>query len=93
MHFATFDLFRSAIRTELVALLKSWTQAALSMCRGTDVGSGGAVNGALQKPPTDIGEAQGSPASRLTITVGFGITLFHGNDGRDRFGLAAQRPA
>lgn len=93
LHFAAFDLAPTATRADLVALLKSWTAAAVSMCGGTDVGPGGAVNGALEKPPTDTGEAQGLPASQLTITVGFGTTLFHGADGRDRFGLAAQRPA
>jgi deferrochelatase/peroxidase EfeB len=28
----------------------------------------------------------------LTITIGFGTTLFQADDGRDRFGLAARRP-
>jgi deferrochelatase/peroxidase EfeB len=92
LHFAAFDLTPTATRDDLIALLKSWTAAAVSMSRGTDIGPGGAVNGALQKPPTDTGEAQELPASQLTITVGFGPTLFQGNDGRDRFGLAAQRP-
>ncbi|MGH3794152.1 MAG: iron uptake transporter deferrochelatase/peroxidase subunit [Pseudonocardiaceae bacterium] len=93
LHFAAFDLSPAATRADLVALLKSWTAAAVALCGGTAVGPGGAVNGALQKPPTDTGEAQGLPASQVTITVGFGTTLFHGADGRDRFGLAAQRPA
>jgi deferrochelatase/peroxidase EfeB len=43
-------------------------------------------------PPTDTGEALGLPPSGLTLTFGFGPTLFE-KDGRDRFGLAAQRPA
>jgi deferrochelatase/peroxidase EfeB len=92
LHFAAFDLAPTATRNDLVALLRSWTAAAVSMARGTDVGPGGATNGALQKPPSDTGEAQGLPASQLTITIGFGTTLFHDADGRDRFGLAAQRP-
>jgi deferrochelatase/peroxidase EfeB len=92
LHFAAFDLTPTATRGDLITLLKSWTAAAVSMSRGTDIGPGGAVHGALQKPPTDTGEAQELPASQLTITVGFGPTLFQGNDGRDRFGLAAQRP-
>jgi deferrochelatase/peroxidase EfeB len=92
LHFATFDLAPAATRSDLVALLKSWTAAAVSMSRGTDIGPGGAVNGALQKPPSDTGEAQELPASRLTITIGFGTTLFQADDGRDRFGLAARRP-
>jgi deferrochelatase/peroxidase EfeB len=93
LHFATFDLAPSATRNDLVSLLKSWTAAAVAMSRGTEVGPGGAVNGALQAPPSDTGEAQELPAALLTITVGFGTTLFHGADGRDRFGLAAKRPA
>jgi len=92
LHFATFDLAPAATRSDLVALLKSWTAAAVSMSRGTDIGPGGAVNGALQKPPSDTGEAQELPASRLTITIGFGTTLFQADDGRDRFGLAVRRP-
>lgn len=92
LHFAAFDLASTATRGDLIALLKSWTAAAVSMSRGTDIGPGGAVNGALQKPPSDTGEAQELPASQLTITIGFGTTLFQGDDGRDHFGLAAKRP-
>ena len=43
-------------------------------------------------PPTDTGEAQGLPASGLTLTFGFGPSLFE-SDGKDRFGLADRRPA
>jgi len=39
-------------------------------------------------PPVDTGEAVGSPVSRLTITVGYGPSLFD-----DRFGLAARKPS
>ena len=39
-------------------------------------------------PPVDTGEAVGSPVSRLTVTVGYGPSLFDG-----RFGLAARKPA
>ncbi len=42
-------------------------------------------------PPPDTGEALDNGASRLTITFGFGPTLFSYN-GKDRYGLAAQRP-
>lgn len=39
----------------------------------------------------DTGETIGVPAMRLTLTFGFGAGLFI-KDGKDRFGLAAQRP-
>jgi deferrochelatase/peroxidase EfeB len=38
-------------------------------------------------PPVDTGEATGSPPGRLTITLGYGPSLFDG-----RFGLAAKKP-
>ncbi|WP_103384134.1 iron uptake transporter deferrochelatase/peroxidase subunit [Pseudonocardia dioxanivorans] len=87
--FMTFDV-TSTSRADVVELLKSWTTAAEAMTRGA------AVPGAPpddQVPPADTGEAAGLPAARLTVTVGFGPSLFTGPDGSDRFGLAARRPA
>src|SRR3954469_6755086 len=43
-------------------------------------------------PPDDTGEALALPPARLTLTVGFGPTLFE-KDGKDRFGVKARRPA
>lgn len=40
----------------------------------------------------DTGEALGLPPARLTVTFGFGASLFV-KDGQDRYGLAARRPA
>ncbi|HML08248.1 MAG TPA: Dyp-type peroxidase [Xanthobacteraceae bacterium] len=40
----------------------------------------------------DSGEAFGLPPARLTVTFGFGLGLFI-KDGKDRYGLAVQRPA
>jgi deferrochelatase/peroxidase EfeB len=40
----------------------------------------------------DSGEAHGLPPARLTLTFGFGVGLFL-KDGKDRYGLAAQRPS
>jgi deferrochelatase/peroxidase EfeB len=40
----------------------------------------------------DTGEVLGMPPERLTVTFGFGTGLFT-KDGKDRYGLAAQRPA
>jgi deferrochelatase/peroxidase EfeB len=46
----------------------------------------------VQYPPGDTGEAVGLPPSRLTLTIGFGPSLFQ--DGKkDRFGLKGRRPA
>jgi deferrochelatase/peroxidase EfeB len=42
-------------------------------------------------PPADTGEALGLPAANLTITFGFGRTLFE-LAGSDRFGLAPRLP-
>ncbi|KJK58488.1 iron uptake transporter deferrochelatase/peroxidase subunit [Saccharothrix sp. ST-888] len=94
LHFAAFDVTTTS-RDALVRMLKEWTKAAAAMTGGREVGTGTA--GALpEAPPDDTGEALGLPASRLTLTIGFGPTLFEkpGPDGQpvDRFGLAARRP-
>ncbi len=89
LHFAAFDLASTARRGDLRELLRAWTAAAARMCAGQSAGSD---PGDPKAPPVDTGEAQELPASRLTITFGFGPSLF-GRPGADRFGLAAQRPA
>ncbi|GAB6902404.1 iron uptake transporter deferrochelatase/peroxidase subunit [Kineosporia succinea] len=86
LHFATFDLSPVAKRDQLIELLTEWTNASLRMTAGQDVGSG-SVTGDPGAPPDDTGEALGLSPARLTITVGFGTTLFDG-----RFGLADRRP-
>jgi deferrochelatase/peroxidase EfeB len=62
------------------------------MTAGRDAGPVGAVDGEQYAPPDDTGEAIGLPASGLTLTIGFGPTLFTTADGTDRFGLAGRRP-
>lgn len=91
LHFAAFDLSPAATRRDLVTLLTEWTDAAAQMTGGNDVGTG-AVTGAPASPPDDTGEALGLSAARLTLTVGFGTSLFVDASGKDRFGLAAARP-
>ena len=86
MHFVAFDV-KTTKREELVALLKEWTEAAVRMTNGQEAAEGGAVGGSLEAPPEDTGEALDLPASALTITIGFGPSLFDG-----RFGLADKRP-
>ncbi|MCW2742688.1 MAG: peroxidase [Blastococcus sp.] len=92
LHFVAFDVITDD-RAELVEMLKAWTAAARRMTAGQDAGPVGAVEGEQFAPPDDTGEAIGLPASGLTLTIGFGPTLFVGADGADRFGLAARRPA
>ncbi|MBB3086337.1 iron uptake transporter deferrochelatase/peroxidase subunit [Geodermatophilus sabuli] len=90
LHFVALDVTTDS-REELVAMLQAWTAAARRMTAGQDAGPLGAVGGEQFAPPDDTGEALGLSASRLTLTVGFGPTLFTA-DGRDRFGLADRRP-
>jgi deferrochelatase/peroxidase EfeB len=74
-------------------MLQAWTAAARRMTAGRDAGPVGAVAGGPYVPPDDTGEAIGLPPSGLTLTVGFGPTLFATADGTDRFGLAGRRPS
>ncbi|MFI5936696.1 iron uptake transporter deferrochelatase/peroxidase subunit [Actinoplanes sp. NPDC051494] len=91
LHFVAFDVITKD-RNRLVQLLKDWTAAATRMASGRDAGEIGAVNGVPEAPPDDTGEALGLPPANLTITVGFGATLFRDADGRDRFGIADRLP-
>ncbi|MER6942921.1 iron uptake transporter deferrochelatase/peroxidase subunit [Nonomuraea sp. NPDC000554] len=87
LHFVAFDVITKS-RDELVDLLQEWTAAAAKLTQGKDAGTFGAVGGAPEAAPDDTGEALGLPASGLTLTIGFGPSLFD-----DRFGLASKRPA
>ncbi|MFF5358663.1 iron uptake transporter deferrochelatase/peroxidase subunit [Streptomyces scabiei] len=84
LHFAAFDV-ETEDRDAFVAMLKDWTAAARRMTAGKAVGDG-AYGGLAEAPPDDTGEALGLKPSRLTLTIGFGPSLF------DRFGLAGRRP-
>ncbi len=84
LHFASFDLLTDD-RAELREMLREWSVAAAEMTAGKMIGD---VNGELLAPPDDTGEAVGLPASNLTITFGFGPSLFE----RRGLGLAAERP-
>ncbi|WP_311208875.1 MULTISPECIES: iron uptake transporter deferrochelatase/peroxidase subunit [unclassified Aeromicrobium] len=91
LHFVVLDVTTES-RDELVSLLKEWTQAARRLTQGNEVGVYGAVAGTPLAPPEDTGEALGLPASGLTLTIGFGPSLFE-RDGKARFGLDGRRPA
>ncbi|MEV5142856.1 iron uptake transporter deferrochelatase/peroxidase subunit [Streptomyces sp. NPDC052727] len=84
LHFAAFDV-KTEDREEFVQMLKDWTAAARRMTAGKAVGEG-AYGGLAEAPPDDTGEALGLKPSRLTLTIGFGPSLF------DKFGLKDQRP-
>ncbi len=81
--FAAFDV-SGVDRTGLADLLATWSDAAERMTAGQSV-AGPTDQFA---PPADTGEAVGLPPARLTLTVGYGPTLFD-----SRFGLAGRRPA
>ena len=86
-YFLAFDL-TTAKRDEVAGLLRSWTEAAARMATGETAAALGADRSAA---PGDSGEALDLPPSRLTLTFGFGAGLFT-KGGKDRYGLAAQRP-
>jgi deferrochelatase/peroxidase EfeB len=90
LHFAAFDLV-STERADLVGLLQDWTAAAARMTQGRDAGPFGAVAGPYDAPPDDTGEAVDLPPAGLTLTFGFGPSLFR-LAGRDRFGVADRQP-
>ena len=81
LHFAAFDVTTTS-RDELIALLKEWTAAAALMTAGRDIGPvRRGRTGSDEAPPDDTGEAIGLPPARLTITFGFGPSLFDGRTG------------
>ncbi len=84
LHFAAFDL-TTTDRSELRDLMREWTVAAERMSRGLPAGR---ESGNPLLPPEDTGEAIGLDPANLTVTVGFGPSLFD-----DRFGLAGKRPS
>lgn len=84
LHFAAFDV-KTTDRAEFVQMLKDWTAAARRMTAGHAVGDG-AYGGPAEAPPDDTGEALGLKPSRLTLTIGFGPSLF------EKFDLADRRP-
>jgi deferrochelatase/peroxidase EfeB len=88
LHFASFDLIISKAE-EVRDLVRMWSEAAARMCAGQPVGG---ENHDAFVPPEGTGEAQDLAAGRLTVTFGFGPTLFE-KDGEDRFGFASRRPA
>ncbi|MCW2777709.1 MAG: peroxidase [Frankiales bacterium] len=87
LHFAAFDV-TTTDRAALVRLLQRWTDAAAQLTAGKGLDTAGGAGASPLAPPSDTGEAVGHDAARLTLTFGFGPSLFD-----DRFGLADRRPA
>jgi deferrochelatase/peroxidase EfeB len=85
LHFAAFDLV-SEDRSELREMLREWSRAAAEMTAGDMIGGANEVQPA---PPDDTGETVGLLPSRLTVTIGFGPSLFE----RRGLGLRGERPA
>ncbi len=88
LQFAALDLTTTR-RQDIADLMRAWTQAASRMCAGN---TAAAFASDAAPPPADSGEAIGLAPARLTITFGFGPSLFS-NSGNDRFALAGRRPA
>jgi deferrochelatase/peroxidase EfeB len=84
LHFAAFDVITKSPR-ELRAMLEAWTLAAARMTAGDTAGPQVTNPDA---PPDDTGEAAGLGASRLTITIGFGPSLFE----KSGLGLKSKMP-
>ncbi len=82
--FAAFDL-TSFDRRAVMAMLGAWAAAAARMTEGLPIGP---TETLPQSPPIDTGEALGLPPANLTVTVGFGASMFD-----ERFGLADKMPA
>jgi len=86
MYLASFKI-TAADKPTVIRLFRDWTKFAdLSMAGGT-MRTGD--NPLL--PPSDTGETLDLPASKLTVTFGFGATFFS-LDGQDRFGIASKQP-
>ncbi len=88
MHTAAYDVTTKS-REDLIELLKDWTLAAEKLMAGELVNP---MKSFKEVPPDDTGETMNLGPSGLTITFGFGSTLFKTADGVDRFGIAGKKP-
>ncbi len=85
--FASFDVI-SDDRDDLVRVLEDWTRASRKMTLGQLIGTD---NDNQDAPPDDTGEADGLGPESLTLTFGFGASLF--DRPGDQFGIADRKPA
>ncbi|MGH3631115.1 MAG: Dyp-type peroxidase [Sciscionella sp.] len=100
---AAFDL-TSNEKADLVSLLQTWTTLGAKLVTGTSntvpiyvsskTADSNAYADATGASTTDDSlEAYQLGAARLTLTVGFGRSLFMDTAGKDRMGLASKLPA
>jgi deferrochelatase/peroxidase EfeB len=87
LFFASFDL-ETESKAELRKLMEEWTRASVQMTEGKMIGTYAGNNDGLA-PAEDTGEALGLAASNLTVTFGFGPSVFD----RPGLGLASKKPA
>ena len=99
---ASFDLTTSN-KNDLVTLLKEWTTLGAALAAGQSVtvpiydpsGASGAdayADATGGSTTDDSLESYQLGANRLTLTIGFGRSLFVTTDGADRFGVSGQLP-
>ena len=87
LHLVALDVVTDD-RDALRDLLTAWTVAAERMTLGAEAAPGGVVGGGPWNVPQDTGEALDLAPGHLTVTIGYGPSLFD-----DRFGLADRKPA
>ena len=92
LYLAAFDV-TTTDRDALVTMLRRWTVMAARMTQGLPAGQYTPSGGPYDAPPDDTGEAADLPPAGLTVTFGFGRSLFVDAKGTDRFGLAGRLPA
>jgi deferrochelatase/peroxidase EfeB len=85
-YFAAFDLDAQK-RDDAIKILRGWTDVAAALTKG-EPAPAPAGDGYAEEAGTD---ALGLGPSRLTLTFGFGASLF-AKDGKDRYGIASARP-
>jgi deferrochelatase/peroxidase EfeB len=85
--FASFDVITDD-RDDLVQMLEDWTAASRRMVLGQMIGTD---NDNQDAPPDDTGEAVGLGPASLTLTFGFGASLF--DRPGDPFRIASRKPA
>lgn len=88
MHTAAFDV-TTKHKEMLIRLLEKWTLAAERMMAGDLIGE---YKTFRDVPPDDTGEAADVGPAALTITFGFGASLFDHPEYGDRFGIASRMP-